>query len=140
LVTNDRGLMALVAASSLSIVVELRAGEATDEGFASSVLEALPPGMSLAIDDASPELGSLNFVAAVRPRFVKLDSEWVRGIDKNRTVQVLVGTLVNLADESDATVIAEGIESEAEFETLMNLGVRLGQGFLLGEPVPVGRI
>jgi EAL domain-containing protein (putative c-di-GMP-specific phosphodiesterase class I)/cellulose synthase/poly-beta-1,6-N-acetylglucosamine synthase-like glycosyltransferase len=140
LVTNDRGLMALVAASSLSIVVELKAGEATDEGFASSVLEALPPGMSLAIDDASPELGSLNFVAAVRPRYVKLDSEWVRGIDKNRTVQVLVGTLVNLADESDATVIAEGIESEAEFETLMNLGVRLGQGFLLGEPVPVGRI
>ena len=140
LVTNDKGLMSLVAASSLSLVIELRAGEAVKDDFASSILEALPPGMAIAIDDASPDLNSLNFVSAVRPRYVKLDEEWVRGIDSNRTVQVLVGTLVSLAAESGAIVIAEGIETEGEFETLVNLGVLLGQGFFLGEPVPIARV
>ncbi len=140
LVTNDKGLMSLVAASSLSLVIELRAGEAVKDDFALSILEALPPGMAIAIDDASPDLNSLNFVSAVRPRYVKLDEEWVRGIDSNRTVQVLVGTLVSLAAESGAIVIAEGIETEGEFETLVNLGVLLGQGFFLGEPVPIARV
>ncbi len=139
LVINDKGLMSLVAASSLSLVIELRAGEACKDDFASSILEALPPGMALAIDDASPELKSLNFVSEVKPRYVKLDSEWVRDIDRNRAVQVLVGTLVSLASEFDAIVIAEGIETEGEFEALVNLGVQLGQGYFLGEPVPIAR-
>ena len=48
--------------------------------------------------------------------------------------QSLVRALVTLADEVGSQLIAEGIETEAELEALTDLGVRLGQGYLLGRP------
>jgi EAL domain-containing protein (putative c-di-GMP-specific phosphodiesterase class I) len=42
--------------------------------------------------------------------------------------------LISFADEMDMTIVAEGIETAAELETLRELGVRFGQGYHLAEP------
>ena len=46
------------------------------------------------------------------------------------------GLMISFADEMDMTIVAEGIETEAELRTLTDLGVRFGQGFHLARPAP----
>ena len=49
----------------------------------------------------------------------------------------LAGSLVSFATQFDALVVAEGIETESELQTLVELGFGYGQGFLLGAPGPL---
>ena len=55
-------------------------------------------------------------------------------IDRDETRQTMVAGMVHYAAENDTRLIAEGIETEAERRTLLRLGVRFGQGYLLGVP------
>jgi EAL domain-containing protein (putative c-di-GMP-specific phosphodiesterase class I) len=78
-----------------------------------------------------------SFVLALEPAFIKLDRSWVHGIDED-TAQALVAGLQHFAMCTESQLIAEGIETDAELCRLQDLGVELGQGFLLGPPQPVG--
>jgi EAL domain-containing protein (putative c-di-GMP-specific phosphodiesterase class I) len=69
---------------------------------------------------------------------VKLDMEWVRGIDRDPIRRSLVSGLTYFAVETGCELIAEGIETHEERAALLELGVRLGQGYLLGHPKPAG--
>jgi EAL domain-containing protein (putative c-di-GMP-specific phosphodiesterase class I) len=67
---------------------------------------------------------------------VKLDLSWVRGIEADGARQAMVAGLVHFATEVGCQIIGEGIETEAELATLFRLRVPLGQGYLLGRPLP----
>ena len=66
---------------------------------------------------------------------MKLDRALVTRIDTDPARQALVTGLVHFAGGIDAMLIAEGVETVAERDTLIGLGVHVGQGFLLGRPV-----
>jgi EAL domain-containing protein (putative c-di-GMP-specific phosphodiesterase class I) len=91
-------------------------------------------GIYVAVDDAGAGYASLNTIASLRPDFLKFDIALVRGIDKDRVKQELLATLQNLAYKVNARIIAEGIETENEYETLMDMGVELGQGYFISPP------
>jgi EAL domain-containing protein (putative c-di-GMP-specific phosphodiesterase class I)/GGDEF domain-containing protein len=91
-------------------------------------------GVSIAIDDAGAGYASLNTIATLHPDFLKFDIALVRGIDKDRMKQELLLTLQNLAAKVDARIIAEGIETEKEYNTLLDMGVELGQGYFIAAP------
>ena len=57
-------------------------------------------------------------------------------VDADPARRAMVGAMVKFAAETGCTLIAEGIETEAELATLRALGVGLGQGYLLGRPQP----
>jgi EAL domain-containing protein (putative c-di-GMP-specific phosphodiesterase class I) len=65
---------------------------------------------------------------------VKVDISLVRSIDLDRGRRALASALISFADEMAMTIIAEGIETAAELDTLRELGVRFGQGYHLAEP------
>jgi EAL domain-containing protein (putative c-di-GMP-specific phosphodiesterase class I) len=65
---------------------------------------------------------------------VKLDIGLVRAIDTDPVRQALVSGMDYFALKTNCTLIAEGIETNAEKDTLHSLAVELGQGFLLGRP------
>jgi EAL domain-containing protein (putative c-di-GMP-specific phosphodiesterase class I) len=67
---------------------------------------------------------------------VKLDRGLVAGIDTDPARQALVAGVRHFCASIDAQVIAEGIETEDELGTLRRLRVGLGQGYLMGRPVP----
>lgn len=67
---------------------------------------------------------------------MKLDRALIAGIDRDPARQALVAGMVHFADGIGALLVGEGIETEAELETLKRLGTRAGQGFLLGRPIP----
>ncbi|UCE27671.1 MAG: EAL domain-containing protein [Candidatus Coatesbacteria bacterium] len=91
-------------------------------------------GVRIAIDDAGAGYASLNTIASLRPDFLKFDIGLVRGIDKDRVKQELLTTLQNLARKVEARIIAEGIETENEYNTLLGMGVELGQGYFISPP------
>ncbi len=88
------------------------------------------------MDDAGSGYASLRHILSLQPAYVKLDAEWVRGIDADPVRRSLVSGLAHFATETGCELIAEGIEQPEEREALLELGVQLGQGYLLGRPEP----
>ena len=97
----------------------------------------LGPGVELAVDDAGAGVANFNHLVELHPDLVKIDIGLVRGVDKDPGRQAVVAGLVHFATRTGCKVLAEGIETEAELATVMELGVTLGQGYLLARPAPV---
>ena len=91
-------------------------------------------GVRLAVDDVGAGFASLRHALQLSLDFVKLDASLTRGIDADSRRHALAAGLIGFAAELGAEIVAEGIETEAELETLRGLGVGLGQGYLLGPP------
>jgi len=91
-------------------------------------------GALIAVDDAGAGYASLRHIVAIRPDLVKLDRSLADGVDKDPAKAAAVEMLGGLAGRLDAWLLAEGIENEAELETLAALGVPLAQGYLLARP------
>jgi EAL domain-containing protein (putative c-di-GMP-specific phosphodiesterase class I) len=91
-------------------------------------------GAQMAVDDMGAGYSGLGQIMAVQPRYLKLDRSLVRGIDVDRERAALVGALSDYARRVDSLLVAEGMESEAELRTLIELGVPLAQGFYLARP------
>ena len=91
-------------------------------------------GFGFAIDDAGSGYSGLESIAQLRPEYVKVAHTLVAGLDEDRIKREIVGSLATLGERIDAELIAEGIETRGELESLRGLGVPWGQGFLLGRP------
>jgi EAL domain-containing protein (putative c-di-GMP-specific phosphodiesterase class I) len=91
-------------------------------------------GVRVAIDDAGAGFASLQHILRLRPDIIKLDISLVRGIDAEPVKRALASSLVAFAAEIESIIVAEGIETEEEQQALARLGIRWGQGFLLGRP------
>ncbi|HET7688880.1 MAG TPA: EAL domain-containing response regulator [Nocardioidaceae bacterium] len=91
-------------------------------------------GMRLAADDLGTGYAGFHHLVALEPDIIKLDISLVAGIDRGRGRRALATALVAFAKDVGATVIAEGVETEAELAVLQELEVPWAQGFLLGRP------
>lgn len=89
-----------------------------------------------AVDDTGAGFASLRHILELALSHVKLDRALITRIDTDPARQALVTGLVHFAEAIDATLIAEGVETRAERDALLALGVRYGQGYLLGRPAP----
>jgi EAL domain-containing protein (putative c-di-GMP-specific phosphodiesterase class I) len=91
------------------------------------------------VDDAGSGFASLRHVLELGPDIVKLDIEFIRKIDSDPARQALVAGMVHFAARGPFRLIAEGVETEAEREELLTLGVAYGQGYLFGRAEQVDR-
>jgi EAL domain-containing protein (putative c-di-GMP-specific phosphodiesterase class I) len=91
----------------------------------------------IAVDDAGAGYAGLQHILSLRPDVIKLDLQLTRNVDSDPARRALSACLVKFADEIGAEVVAEGIETPAELDTLRTLGIRWGQGFYLGRPAPL---
>lgn len=101
--------------------------------------EALGPEVELSIDDVGAGYASLRHVLALPPGWVKLDRSWVTGIESDANRRELVAGLLAFAQRTGRKLVAEGIETAAELDVLVALGVPYGQGWHLGMPEPIAR-
>jgi EAL domain-containing protein (putative c-di-GMP-specific phosphodiesterase class I) len=92
-------------------------------------------GARYALDDVGAGYAGLAALAMLAPDFLKIDMSLVRDCDRDPMKRAVIGALTQYAERSGVSVIAEGIETARELSVVRELGVTLGQGFLLGFPV-----
>lgn len=93
-------------------------------------------GFRIAIDDTGSGFSTFAHILKLAPDIIKLDRILTTGIDLDPVRRALAGALATFADETGAQVVAEGIESPAELDTVMGLDISFGQGYHLGRPAP----
>ena len=132
---HQDSLAGLLERADRPMVLELTEHDAVDDYVAlRSAIRSFDPDVRVSIDDAGAGFASLRHVVMLEPDFVKLDRTWVTGIDTDPTRQAMVAGLSHFARTTGCDLVAEGIEAEAERDTLSELDVRFGQGYLLGAP------
>lgn len=93
-------------------------------------------GSRVAVDDYGSGANSEAVLLDFRADFVKIDIKIVRGIDESRDNRDIATALISYAHERDILVIAEGVETQAELEAVIELGADYIQGYLTGRPAP----
>jgi EAL domain-containing protein (putative c-di-GMP-specific phosphodiesterase class I) len=91
-------------------------------------------GFRLALDDIGAGYAGLSSFVALEPEFVKLDMSLVRDVHRSAIRQRLIGSLTSLCKELGMQVVAEGIETREELETVRALRCDLFQGYLFARP------
>lgn len=104
------------------------------EHLKSIIREYKRQGFKTAIDDFGAGYAGLNLLAEFQPDIIKLDMELVRDIDKDPVRQAIVKGILGVCAALNIEVIAEGIESRAELDALIGMGVHLYQGYLFAKP------
>lgn len=93
-------------------------------------------GISIALDDFGTGFSTLASLKDGRIRKVKIDQGFIRGLAKSREDRLLVKSVIDLGNMLGIEVMAEGVETEADRQTLYKLGCRTAQGFLFSKAVP----
>lgn len=88
----------------------------------------------LAVDDLGAGYSNLKYIDDLAPEIVKLDRNLIMDVDKSRRQQTLVAAIVRLCHDLGAKVVAEGVETLAEFESVRDAGADLVQGYLVAYP------
>ena len=119
------------------IVVEITEEERSDESSTQRKHDLARRWLSrLALDDFGAGYSGESTLLALTPDYVKVDMSIVRGIDQDANRQSLFSHFVSYARSCGIQVIAEGVETEAELRTLIELGADYLQGYYLGTPNP----
>jgi blue light- and temperature-responsive anti-repressor len=118
------------------IILEVTEGEVIDDqaNFSARLNEFRSQGLSVAIDDFGAGYAGLNLLADFQPDQIKIDMTLVRGIERHGPRQAIVRAVIQVCADLGVDVIAEGIETLAEYRWFSEQGVRLYQGYLFARP------
>ncbi|MEH3101193.1 EAL domain-containing protein [Sphingomonas adhaesiva] len=109
--------------------------EMTDTGHVANIIDTYRRmGFATALDDFGAGHAGLSLLARLQTDIVKLDMELIRNIDTSMPRRMIVEGLLGMFARMGITVLAEGIETPGEYETLRAMGVRYMQGYLLARP------
>jgi diguanylate cyclase (GGDEF)-like protein/PAS domain S-box-containing protein len=97
-------------------------------------------GIRVAIDDFGTGYSSLGYFKNLPLDTLKIDRAFVDGLGIEREDTAIVTAAIAFGRALDVEIIAEGIETELQLERLIELGCRLGQGFLFSPPVDAGAL
>jgi EAL domain-containing protein (putative c-di-GMP-specific phosphodiesterase class I) len=138
LILAGEPLRTLLGGSRRHIVLEVTEHTAiTDYPAFRAAMAALGPSVEFAVDDAGTGFASLRHIVELRPTFVKLDRSLMAGLESDEARQAMIVGLCHFAHVTGCRLIVEGIETNSELTVLRALTIELGQGYLLGRPLPV---
>ncbi len=103
-------------------------------GFASTIDALRGSGVRIAFDDFGAGYAGLSLLAELQPEIIKLDMELVRGIDQRGPRQAIVRGILRTCLDLGIDVVAEGVETSAEYLWCREEGIELFQGHLIAEP------
>jgi EAL domain-containing protein (putative c-di-GMP-specific phosphodiesterase class I) len=93
-------------------------------------------GFEISIDDFGTGYSSLAYLQRFRVKQLKIDRFFTNGLDENgHEGKAIVSAIIALAHSLEMDVVAEGVETESQFDTLRDMQCDEMQGFLLGRPL-----
>lgn len=134
--TGDVPLMESLGVSPAQVVIELTENHLVSDFSAlrDTLANYRRFGFQIAMDDLGEGFSNLRMWSEVRPEFVKIDRHFISGIADDPLKFQLVRAMHEIAETCGAQLVAEGIETESEFTTVRDLGIRFAQGFLIARP------
>ena len=96
-------------------------------------------GVRLAIDDFGTGYSSLNYVKRLPIHRIKIDRSFIQRLPDDRSDAAITQTIIDLARSLKLAVIAEGVETQAQFQALADMGCREYQGYLCAPALPVAQ-
>ncbi len=145
---RDSGLPGMVAAAltkydvpARNVALEITESVVIDHStVAENVLRELRAiGVSIVVDDFGTGFSALGYLRRHPVTGVKIDQAFVGGLGVNAEDQAIVRAVVAMSGALGLTVVAEGVECEAQRRVLANLGVSQGQGWLWDAPLEPSR-
>lgn len=94
-------------------------------------------GMNVAIDDFGSGFASLRYLNMLPVNKLKIDRSFIEKIDQNPYNAAITRGIVKMVSDIEIDIVAEGVETESEYEYLINSGCQLFQGFLFSRPQPL---
>ncbi len=91
-------------------------------------------GFQIAIDDLGAGYAGLRMWSELRPDYVKIDRHFVQGVDEDQVKQEFIYSIHDIAKSMNCKVIAEGIETITECQTICDIGIEFGQGYYFAHP------
>lgn len=109
---------------------------ADDIDFVTAQMNSLRAlGVSISLDDFGTGYASLAYLTQLPLDELKIDRAFVSDLNKHGKGELLTETLISLGRSMNLAVIAEGVETQQQFERLQELGCEFFQGYLFGKPV-----
>lgn len=132
----DARNLAAINRSHADVVVEISEKEMVRDydSFQEVLALVRRANLKIAIDDAGSGYSGLESILQLKPDYIKVADSLVRHLHTDPIKREIIASLASIGKSSGATLVAEGIEVEAERRTLVDLGVEFGQGYLLGRP------
>jgi EAL domain-containing protein (putative c-di-GMP-specific phosphodiesterase class I) len=96
-------------------------------------------GVTVAIDDFGTGYSTMSQIKDLPFDTMKIDREFVHGVDTSRESQAICRALIELAKGLDIAVLAEGVEVEADLKRMQMLGCELFQGYYFSRPMPADK-
>ncbi len=103
-------------------------------GFKHIIKELKNYGFKIAIDDVGSGYSTLGMISEINPDFIKYDLKLIRDIDKIPIKKKLLKSIIDFANNQNLILIAEGVETQEEYGTIKELGVKYAQGFYFHVP------
>lgn len=118
------------------LIFELTEGERVDDAahLRGIIAEYRRHGFRTAIDDFGAGYSGLNLLAEFQPDIIKIDRALVTGVEGDSVRRAIIGGIMQVANAVGVAVVAEGVETRAEKETLLELGIFRQQGYLYARP------
>jgi EAL domain-containing protein (putative c-di-GMP-specific phosphodiesterase class I) len=122
-----------------ALVVEVTETALMDDiGLVRSAFHRLrAQGVQVAIDDFGTGYSSLARLQGLPVDVIKLDRAFVTDVDTRPEARAMAAAILQVSAAIGARIVAEGIETEAEAATLLDLGYTAAQGYLFGRPMPI---
>jgi diguanylate cyclase (GGDEF)-like protein len=120
------------------VVIEITENQPTFdfEAMRNALLHYRGMGFQIAMDDLGAGFSSLRLWSELRPEYVKIDMHFVQGVNSDPLKQQFLKSIQQIAKSSGTHVIAEGIETDAEFRVIRDIGIACGQGYFIARPSP----
>jgi diguanylate cyclase (GGDEF)-like protein len=138
------GILASLGAAGIDpseLCLELsEARSVGDVAMAKQKLLSISPTCLLALDDFGVGHSGLQMLYDTQPNLIKIDRFFIAGINTDQRRKVFMASIVNLAHVLGIKVIAEGIETEAEFRVCREIGCDLAQGYWIQRPSLVASV
>jgi EAL domain-containing protein (putative c-di-GMP-specific phosphodiesterase class I) len=97
-------------------------------------------GVRIALDDFGTGFSTLSNLMRLPIDALKIDRSFVRGIESDDHARAVIAAVIGIANRLGLTVVAEGVENEAQAEFLRRERCQVLQGFLHGRPMPAEEI
>ena len=110
------------------------------ENLISKMSQLKAHGIHLALDDFGAGYSSLNYLKRLPLDQLKIDQSFVHDLLEQPSNAAIVRTILALGDNLGLSVTAEGVETQAQFEALKQMGCRRFQGYLFAKPGPASAL